>query len=100
MSHLVPEAYAGPRSVSSLFNNASPLSLRNVAKDASSDLSVRTLETVAEDTGSGFVVNGRKRRITNRVVASWAAVLVRTGSQMNMLLIALKNPACEPARPT
>ncbi|MEU0494516.1 acyl-CoA dehydrogenase family protein [Mycobacterium sp. NPDC006124] len=75
-----------------LVSGEEAFSFATTEPDASSDLSVATLETVAEDTGLGFVVNGRKRWITNSIVASWAAVLVRTGSQMNMLLIALDSP--------
>lgn len=75
-----------------LVSGAEAFSFATTEPNASSDLSVDTLETVAVDTGSGFLVNGRKRWITNSVVASWAAVLVRTGDRMNMLLIELDSP--------
>ncbi|KQY10252.1 acyl-CoA dehydrogenase [Mycobacterium sp. Root135] len=75
-----------------LVSGAEAFSFATTEPNASSDLSVDTLETVAVDTGSGFLVNGRKRWITNSVVASWAAVLVRTGDRMNMLLIELDRP--------
>jgi len=78
--------------VPKLVSGAEAFSFATTEPNASSDLSVDTLETVAVDTGSGFVVNGRKRWITNSVVATWAAVLVRTGDRMNMLLIALDSP--------
>lgn len=61
--------------------------------DASSDLSVEAMQTVAEETGEGFVVNGRKRWITNSPVADWVTVLCRSGSGMTMLAVDLKNRA-------
>lgn len=59
--------------------------------DASSDLSVEAMQTVAEETSDGFVVTGRKRWITNSPVAAWVAVLCRSGRGMTMLAIDLKN---------
>lgn len=47
--------------------------------DASSDLSPTSMQTVAARAGDGFVVNGRKRWITNSVVADWVCVLCRDG---------------------
>jgi alkylation response protein AidB-like acyl-CoA dehydrogenase len=61
--------------------------------DASSDLSVDSLRTEAVDDGTDFVVNGRKRWITNSVVADWVTVLCRTGDGMTMLAIDLKHSA-------
>ena len=59
--------------------------------DASSDLSVDAMQTVADQTADGFVVNGRKRWITNSPVADWVAVLCRGGRGMTMLAVDLKN---------
>jgi alkylation response protein AidB-like acyl-CoA dehydrogenase len=59
--------------------------------DASSDLSVEAMQTVAEETADGFVVTGRKRWITNSPVADWGAVLCRSGRGMTMLAVDLKN---------
>lgn len=59
--------------------------------DASSDLSPEVMSTTAEEAVGGFVVNGRKRWITNSVVADWVTVLCRTGSRTTMLAIDLKN---------
>lgn len=59
--------------------------------DASSDLSVEAMQTTADETPDGFVVNGRKRWITNSPVADWVTVLCRTGQGMTMLLVDLKN---------
>jgi alkylation response protein AidB-like acyl-CoA dehydrogenase len=56
---------------------------------ASSDLTPTALQTVATRTAGGFVVNGRKRWITNAVVADWVCVLCRDGASENatMLLV-------------
>ena len=59
--------------------------------DASSDLSVEAMQTTAQETYDGFVVNGRKRWITNSPVADWVTVLCRAGRGMTMLAIDLKN---------
>ena len=59
--------------------------------DASSDLSVQAMQTVAEETDDGFVVTGRKRWITNSPVADWVAVLCKSGRGMTMLAVDLKN---------
>jgi alkylation response protein AidB-like acyl-CoA dehydrogenase len=62
--------------------------------DASSDLSPDAFKTVARRTGDGFVVNGRKRWITNSVVADWLCVLCRDGEEraMTMLVVDMRSP--------
>jgi alkylation response protein AidB-like acyl-CoA dehydrogenase len=55
--------------------------------DASSDLSVAAMKTTVAAVDGGFVLNGRKRWITNSIVASWAAVLCRDGDAMTMVLV-------------
>nr|WP_234809269.1 acyl-CoA dehydrogenase family protein [Mycobacteroides saopaulense] len=78
---LIPELVSGQQAFS--FATTEP--------DANSDLSVGAMHTVAQETSGGFIVNGRKRWITNSVVAQWVAALVRTGERQTMLLIDLKN---------
>lgn len=62
--------------------------------DASSDLTPTALKTVATTTADGFVVNGRKRWITNSVVADWVCLLCRDGdsNQATMLLVDMHAP--------
>lgn len=92
---LVPQAlsFAAPelraRLLPALTSGAEAFAFATTEPDASSDLSA--MQTVAVEVEGGFVVNGRKRWITNSVVATWGAVLVRTGDRMTMLLVDLKN---------
>ncbi|MCU1449846.1 MAG: putative acyl-CoA dehydrogenase [Acidimicrobiales bacterium] len=58
--------------------------------DASSDLSVRSLSTTATPVGDGYLIRGRKRWITNSVVAGWAAVLCRDGDAATMVLVDMR----------
>ncbi len=94
---LVPQAltFARPelrnRLLPKLISGEEAFSFATTEPDASSDLSVEVMRTLAEETAGGFVVNGRKRWITNSVVATWAAVLCRSGDRMTMLAIDLKN---------
>ncbi|MFE6926038.1 acyl-CoA dehydrogenase family protein [Nocardia sp. NPDC057663] len=62
--------------------------------DASSDLTPTALKTVATRTPEGFVVNGRKRWITNSVVADWVCLLCRDGDSEDatMLLVDMHAP--------
>jgi alkylation response protein AidB-like acyl-CoA dehydrogenase len=68
---------------------------------ASSDLTPGALETVARRTPDGFEVSGRKRWITNSVVADWACVLCRDSDSdgATMLLIDMKVPGVTVGEP-
>ena len=68
--------------------------------DASSDLSVDAMQTVADENADGFVVTGRKRWITDSPVADWVTVLCRSGRGMTMLAVDLKHsPSVRIGRP-
>jgi alkylation response protein AidB-like acyl-CoA dehydrogenase len=69
--------------------------------EASSDLNPTALKTVATRTPTGFTVNGRKRWITNSVVADWVCVLCRDGDTDNatMLLIDMHSPGVQVGEP-
>jgi alkylation response protein AidB-like acyl-CoA dehydrogenase len=63
--------------------------------ETSSDLTAERLGTFAEEADGEFIVTGRKRWITNSIVANWVSMLVRagrTGSRAHMLLIDLRSP--------
>ena len=96
---LVPKAlsFADPdlreRLIPGLVSGETVFAFATTEPEASSDLSVDSMKTTAEQTPSGFVVNGRKRWITNSPVADWVTVLCRSGRGMTMLAIDLKNSA-------
>ncbi|MFF8381420.1 acyl-CoA dehydrogenase family protein [Streptomyces sp. NPDC015661] len=55
--------------------------------DASSDLSPQAVQTVAARTDSGWVLNGRKRWISNSPVAGFVVTLARTGERLSMFIV-------------
>jgi alkylation response protein AidB-like acyl-CoA dehydrogenase len=67
--------------------------------EASSDLSVRAISTIAERKDDGFVVNGQKRFITNACVADFVTALVKTGDELSMLVIDLDSSGCRVGEP-
>lgn len=69
--------------------------------DASSDLTPARLQTIATRTPDGFTVSGRKRWITNSVVADWVCVLCRDGDSADatMLLVDMHAPGVSVGEP-
>lgn len=59
---------------------------------ASSDLSPAAVSTVAEPSGGGWILNGRKRWITNSAVAAFVVVLARTGSRLSTFIVPTDTP--------
>ena len=62
--------------------------------DASSDLSVEALQTVAVETSGGrsWLLNGHKRWISNSPVADEIIVLARTGQRMSLFIVDTRLP--------
>lgn len=98
---LVPATlrHAGPelrdRLVPDLVSGKQAFAFATTEPDTSSDLTAERLQTYAEAADGGYRVNGRKRWITNSVVAGWVSMLVRAGRDGNrahMLLIDLTSP--------
>ncbi|KSZ56623.1 acyl-CoA dehydrogenase [Rhodococcus pyridinivorans KG-16] len=59
---------------------------------ASSDLSPSAVQTEATRTDSGWVLHGRKRWITNSVVATFVVVLARTGDRLSTFIVPTDTP--------
>lgn len=60
--------------------------------EASTDLSVDSLQTVAERADGGWRINGTKRWITNSPAGDIILVLCRTGDSLSMLLVDMHDP--------
>ena len=59
---------------------------------ASSDLSPSAVSTVATPDGDGWILSGRKRWITNSVVAGVVVVLARTGDSLTTFIVPTSAP--------
>jgi alkylation response protein AidB-like acyl-CoA dehydrogenase len=90
---LVPQAlcFANPdlraELLPKLISGEQAFSFATTEPEASSDLSVEAIRTELHTSAGGLVLNGRKRWITNSVVASWTAVLCRDGDHTTMVLV-------------
>jgi alkylation response protein AidB-like acyl-CoA dehydrogenase len=84
-----------------LISGDSVFAFATTEPDASSDLTPTALKTVATQTADGFVVNGRKRWITNSIVADWVCVLCRDGEtdKATMLLVDMHTPGIQVGEP-
>lgn len=59
---------------------------------ASSDLSPEAVETRASRDGDGWLIDGRKRWITNSVAAGFVVVLARTGDRLTTFIVPTDTP--------
>lgn len=59
---------------------------------ASSDLSPAAVSTEAVPTADGWTLSGRKRWITNSVVAAYVVVLARTGDRLSTFIVPTDTP--------
>lgn len=60
--------------------------------NASTDLSVSSIETMATKVEGGWQVDGQKRWITNSPAGDWIAVLCRTNDSLTMLWMDMHQP--------
>ncbi|HEY4007662.1 MAG TPA: acyl-CoA dehydrogenase family protein [Pseudonocardia sp.] len=104
---LVPQTltFAGDelraRLIPELTSGQTAFSFATTEPDTSSDLTAERMQTIAHETEDGFVVTGRKRWITNSVVAGWVSMLCRAGhtDRATMLLVDLRSPGVRIGRP-
>lgn len=84
------------RLIPELTSGRTAFSFATTEPETSSDLTSERMQTVAEPTADGdYLLNGRKRWITNSVVAGWVSVLVRAGADSDraaMFLVDLSTP--------
>ena len=59
---------------------------------ASTDLSVKSIQTIAVPVAGGWRVNGMKRWITNSVAADYIVLLCRTGDSLSLLFADMRDP--------
>ena len=67
--------------------------------DASTDLSVRALQTEARKVEGGYRINGCKRWISNSPVAQYMFVLCKMENAMTMLLVDMKSEGVSVGKP-
>ncbi len=67
--------------------------------EASTDLSVKSVKTVATKVDGGYRINGKKRWITNSPVGDLIVVLCRTGDSLSMLLADMHDPGVKVSAP-
>ncbi|WP_160112543.1 acyl-CoA dehydrogenase family protein [Salicibibacter kimchii] len=67
--------------------------------DASTDLSVRTVTTMAERNGDKWIINGRKRFISNSPVADYVVLLCRTDNSITEFVVNLDGPGVKVGEP-
>jgi alkylation response protein AidB-like acyl-CoA dehydrogenase len=89
------------RLIPELVSGRTAFSFATTEPETSSDLTAERMTTVARETPDGIVVNGRKRWITNSVVAGWVSMLCRAGDtdRAVMLLIDLHSPGVRVGAP-
>ncbi|PCI57981.1 MAG: acyl-CoA dehydrogenase [Gammaproteobacteria bacterium] len=66
---------------------------------ASTDLSVRTLQTIATKVENGYKINGHKRWITNSPIAHHMFVLCKMNDAMSMLLVDMSSKGARVGEP-
>jgi alkylation response protein AidB-like acyl-CoA dehydrogenase len=66
---------------------------------ASTDLSIRSIQTKATKKGNKYIVNGQKRFITNSCVADFVTALTNVDGKLCMLVIDLNSEGCSVGEP-
>jgi alkylation response protein AidB-like acyl-CoA dehydrogenase len=93
------------RLIPELISGRTAFSFATTEPETSSDLTAERMQCFATESGQsdgGYTINGRKRWITNSVVAGWVSVLVRAGSdgdRASMFLVDLSSPGVRVGEP-
>lgn len=67
--------------------------------DASTDLSAKSMSTLAEKVDGGYRINGVKRWITNSPAGDYILALCKTGESLTMLLVDMKQDGVSVSAP-
>jgi alkylation response protein AidB-like acyl-CoA dehydrogenase len=97
LKHASPELQQ--RYLAPLLDGVKIGSFATTEPDASTDLSVQGMQTHARLEGEHFIVNGRKRFITNAPVANFVVLLCVDDGRMTELVIDLDAPGVTVGRP-
>jgi alkylation response protein AidB-like acyl-CoA dehydrogenase len=91
------------RLIPELVSGRTAFSFATTEPETSSDLTAERMTCYAtESSAGGYALNGRKRWITNSVVAGWVSVLVRAGERGDraaMFLVDLSSPGVRIGEP-
>lgn len=93
-SELIRQRYLAP-----LLSGDKIGSFATTEPDASTDLSTSAMRTIATRTNDGYIVNGRKRFISNAPVADFVVLLCVDGERMTELVIELDWPGVKVGEP-
>ncbi|MEJ8825299.1 acyl-CoA dehydrogenase family protein [Variovorax humicola] len=97
LEHASPELQA--RYLTPLLAGEKIGSFATTEPDASTDLSIKTMQTFANREGGGYVINGRKRFITNAPVADFVVLLCAEEGRMTEIVIDLDAPGVRVGAP-
>jgi butyryl-CoA dehydrogenase len=67
--------------------------------EASTDLSVQSVRTVAQPIEGGWMINGHKRWITNSVAADYIVLLCRTAETLSLFMVDMRQPGVRVGEP-
>ena len=97
LEHASPALQA--RYLAPLLDGTKVGSFATTEPDASTDLNVNVMQTIATRSTEGYIVNGRKRFITNAPVADFVVLLCVDDGRMTLLVVDLHAPGVRVGAP-